>query len=160
MMLHIPGVTDAGIQVEQLTEFVDLFPTLVEAAGLEKLEKCPKDSSNIAVCSEGESLMPLVSNPDLPTWKKRVFSQYPRKEHSKRKMVMGYSMRTPRYRYTEWVHFETAPHFKPKWDRVYGVELYDHQIDPEENHNVASDDAYKVIVAGLSKQLHQGWRKA
>ena len=32
MMVHIPGLTDAGIATEQLTEFVDLFPTLVDAA--------------------------------------------------------------------------------------------------------------------------------
>lgn len=37
MMIHIPGQTDQGIITEQLTEFVDLYPTLVEAAGLPKV---------------------------------------------------------------------------------------------------------------------------
>ena len=159
MMVHIPGATDAGVEVEQLTEFVDLFPTLVDAAGLPSLPRCPRDSHDVELCTEGDSLIPLITNPNLATWKKRVFSQYPRQEHSKRHMVMGYTMRTARYRYTEWVHFKPAPIFKPKWDQVYGVELYDHQVDSEENHNVANETAYKPIVAGLSKQLHQGWRK-
>ena len=43
MMVHVPGMTDKGIQAEQLTEFVDLFPTLAEAAGLPKVPLCPED---------------------------------------------------------------------------------------------------------------------
>ena len=37
MMVHVPGLTDQGIVTEQLTEFVDLYPTLAEAAGLPKV---------------------------------------------------------------------------------------------------------------------------
>ena len=43
MMVHVPGLTDSGIQTEHLTEFVDLFPTLAEAAGLPKIPLCPED---------------------------------------------------------------------------------------------------------------------
>ena len=49
MMVHVPGVTDKGIITEQLTEFVDLFPTLVEAAGLPLLTTCPENSTQIKV---------------------------------------------------------------------------------------------------------------
>ena len=35
MMVRVPGMTDKGVVTEQLTEFVDLFPTLAEAAGLD-----------------------------------------------------------------------------------------------------------------------------
>ena len=35
MMVRVPGLTDNGVVTEQLTEFVDLFPTLAEAAGLD-----------------------------------------------------------------------------------------------------------------------------
>ena len=35
MMVRVPGVTDRGVVTERLTEFVDLFPTLAEAAGLD-----------------------------------------------------------------------------------------------------------------------------
>ena len=41
---------------------------------------------------------------------------------------MGYSMRTDRYRYTEWAEPGKEP---------AGVELYDHQADPAENVNIA-----------------------
>ena len=42
---------------ENLVEFVDILPTLVEAAGLPELEKCPVDSRNITICREGTSLL-------------------------------------------------------------------------------------------------------
>ena len=35
MMVSVPGLTEGGVVTEQLTEFVDLFPTLAEAAGLD-----------------------------------------------------------------------------------------------------------------------------
>lgn len=162
MMIHIPGLTDKGIAVEQLTEYVDLFPTLVDAAGLPALELCPEDSTKVKLCREGNSLLPLIKSATndndsvRKVWKQRVFSQYPRKNNK----IMGYTMRTGRYRYTEWVGFKDRPHYQPVWDHVYGVELYDHGIDPEENYNRASQAGYRLIKAGLSKLLKKGWRHA
>ncbi len=42
MMLRIPGLTDGGVTVTQLTGYVDLFPTIVDAAGLTRI---PQNSS-------------------------------------------------------------------------------------------------------------------
>ena len=74
MMLKIPGLTDGGVTVTQLTEFVDLFPTLVEAAGLTPVQQCPANSSHIRLCHEGTSMLPLIRNPHQE-WKKAAFSQ-------------------------------------------------------------------------------------
>ncbi len=74
MMLKIPGLTDGGVTVTQLTEFVDLFPTLVEAAGLTPVQQCPDNSSHIRLCHEGTSMLPLIRNPHQE-WKKAAFSQ-------------------------------------------------------------------------------------
>ena len=49
---------------EKLVEFVDILPTLVEASGLPELEKCPEDSSDIAICREGTSLL-RISEGDI-----------------------------------------------------------------------------------------------
>ena len=38
---------------------MDIFPTLVEAAGFSSLDKCPKSSHDIQLCTEGKSLTPL-----------------------------------------------------------------------------------------------------
>ena len=48
MMIKVPGLTDKGIVSDHLTEFVDLFPTLVEAAGLPTIEICPPESTNVS----------------------------------------------------------------------------------------------------------------
>ena len=159
MMIHIPGMTDQGIVIEQLTEFVDLYPTLVEAAGFTPLSLCPKESASIALCREGNSLMPLIENPSWKDWKQEVYSQYPRDEALGRS-IMGYSMRTDRYRCTEWVAFEGEPVYKPLWEKVAGVELYDHKVDPEENRNQAYNTAFTGLRQTLGKQLHMGWRSS
>jgi len=91
--------------------------------------------------------MPLMKAPQRP-WKSAVFSQYPRGPNRE---VMGHSMRTDRYRYTEWA--------KPGEPPV-GVELYDHEADPNENVNLAGQSEHKELTAQLSRQLHAGWRSA
>ncbi|XP_053400575.1 iduronate 2-sulfatase-like [Mercenaria mercenaria] len=153
MMIRIPGMTDHGITTTQLTEFVDLYPTIVEAAGLGSLPLCPENSAHVKVCREGASLIPLIKHPHV-TIKKAAFSQYPRGKH-----IMGYSVRNYRYRYTEWVDFTYAPVYKPNWNNVSGVELYDHEVDPDENYNGADDAKYQQVRAHLSDLLHKGWRQ-
>ncbi len=74
MMLRIPGLTDGGVTVSQLTEYVDLFPTLVEVAGLPPIMQCPQNSANVSTCHEGASMVPLIHNPNQK-WKKAAFSQ-------------------------------------------------------------------------------------
>ena len=153
MMLHIPGLTNNGIPTRQLTEFVDLFPTLVDAAGLKSLTECPENSTGIELCTEGTSLMPLISQPKTPV-KKAAFSQYTRGKY------MGYTVRTDKYRYTEWPKFHYHPAYKPDWTILAGVELYDHTTDPQENVNNADNPSYKDIRQMLSNMLRAGWRKA
>ncbi|XP_041362831.1 iduronate 2-sulfatase-like [Gigantopelta aegis] len=152
-MVSVPGLTDHGVVTEQLTEFVDLFPTLVDAAGLPPLPFCPVDSADIATCTEGMSLMPLMKNPNAK-WKTAAFSQYPR--HGSR--VMSYSIRTDRYRYTEWAKFHGKPVYKPDWRTLYGIELYDHQHDPQENINLINDPQHAATRHHLSQRLRAGWR--
>ena len=154
MMISIPGRTDHGIVTDQLTEFVDLYPTLVEAAGLPPLPICPEDSATkVEECREGTSLLPLLEG-NITSWKDFAFSQYPRPGK-----IMGYTLRSVWYRYTEWVGFNYTT-YKPNWNSLSGVELYDHKADPEENWNVADEPQYQGIKDSLSKALHQGWRKA
>ena len=69
MMLHVPGLieevavitTDDMCDItiwcqaqlsEQLVEFVDILPTLVEAAGLPQLDLCPEYSRNVSLCRQ------------------------------------------------------------------------------------------------------------
>ena len=98
---------------------------------------------------EGTSFVPLIENPLLP-WKRAAFSQYPR-EISGHGRGMGHSMRTKRYRFTEW----TVP-----GTDFRAVELYDHQVDPKENVNLAYRQENRQLVKQVTEQLHAGWRAA
>ena len=64
---------------------------------------------------------------------------------------MGYTMRTDRYRYTEWLSPEKA---------LIARELYDHDRDPDENVNLAERAGNGKLVESLAKMLHAGWRAA
>lgn len=136
MILRVPGAASAGTACNALTEFVDIYPTLCDLAGL-----------SLPPHLEGTSAAPLIENPARP-WKRAAFSQYPRGGGLS---IMGYSMRTDRYRYTEWIRRGGA---------VEAIELYDHQGDPNENVNLAVRPEQAELVSRLGGMLHEGWRAA
>ena len=110
-------------------EFVDIYPTLTELCNL----PLPKGL-------EGVSFVPLLKEPDRP-WKKAAFTTV---VHGK---VMGRSVRTDRYRYTEWSDGNTA-------------ELYDHEVDIHEFTNLSFGGKDSRAKQELSAILRAGWRAA
>jgi iduronate 2-sulfatase len=113
----------AGTRSERTVELLDLYPTLTGLAGLPHYDR-----------NEGQSLEPLLANPNDPKWTKPALSQ----------VRGGRSVRTERWRYTEWE------------EGGLGRELYDHQSDPGEHHNLAQDQAYAPTVAELKAMLPKG----
>ena len=136
LIVSVPGQKTAGQRTSALVEFVDIYPTLAELAGLA-----------LPSHLEGSSFARLLANSAQP-WKQAVFSQYLRPGPDK---FMGRSVRTDRWRYTEWTNGKKES---------AGVELYDHQNDPAENVNVAADPANKTIVDEMAARLKAGWRAA
>ena len=129
LMLRVPGSTKEGSSTDELVEMVDLFPTLVDAAGLPPLNLCSeKDSTRTKLCTEGASMMPLVE--ESGEWRDAAFWQYRGKgggyggNPTVIPTTMGYTVRfnirkgittnsnsnsnsrTRRYSYTEWVYIE------------------------------------------------------
>ncbi|KAK2139788.1 hypothetical protein LSH36_1613g00000 [Paralvinella palmiformis] len=135
LMIKIPGVTEEGIVSDALVEFIDIFPTVVEAAGLPPIPSCPKPSRDVSLCTEGTSFLPLIKKPKT-VLKPVALSQI----LCKNKMV--YSIKSERYRYTEWVPLNKSEldtniyNYSLQWNMVTSVELYDHECDPEENANL------------------------
>jgi len=127
MILAGPGVTQKGVKCARLVEFVDIYPTLVELCGLPARKGL-----------EGISMVPLLHDPQRP-WKKGAFTVTG--------SIRGRTVRTERWRYTE-------------WDSPEAAELYDHQNDPHEYNNLAKDPACADEVKELSKLLHGGWKAA
>ena len=143
LLLSVPGMKHAGAKATGLVEFVDIYPTLAELAGLP-----------LPAHLEGHSFKPVLDNPSRP-WKPAAFSQYPRPGNSATggQPLMGYSMRTERYRFTAWLHRDDP-------SKVAALELYDHQTDPQENQNLAKRTEHAALVAQLTTQLRAGWKAA
>ena len=136
LLVSHPGMKTAGQRTKALVELVDLYPTLAQLCDL----PLPKHL-------EGTSFAPLLENPDQP-WKKAAFSQYLR---TGKPPHTGRSIRTDRWRYTEWHDMKGKP---------TGVELYDELNDPQETVNLANDPAHAETVKQLTAQLHSGWKAA
>ena len=127
LIVSVPGQTYQGVKTDALVELVDLYPTLSDACQIP-----------IPPQLEGISLMPVIEQPTRP-WKTAAFSQ----------KGPGSSIRTDRYRYTEWGQNGSR-----------GVELYDYDADPDETVNIARHPENAELVTHLSEQLHAGWRAA
>ncbi|MDP3069009.1 MAG: sulfatase [Opitutaceae bacterium] len=126
MIFAGPGIK-AGTPSPRLVEFVDVYPTLADLAGL-------KPPANL----EGVSLRPLLTQPDAP-WVRPAFTQVQRGDFP------GHSVRTPRWRYTEWDGGKQ------------GVELYDHESDPGEMKNIVADPRHAAVIAELKALVNKNW---
>ena len=129
------GKVKAGMKTDALVEAVDVFPTMVDLAGFA-----------IPEYLEGTSVKPLLKDPDRE-WKSGVYSQHPRGWNDN---IEGMSLRTDRYRYTEW--------FERPEGKILARELYDYELDPTESKNLAEEEAYAEIVAKLAIELDEGWK--
>ncbi len=133
LLLSAPGYKK-GKRSKALVEFVDIYPTLAELCDIEVPNHC-----------EGTSMVPLLKKPNRK-WKEAAFSQYPRKG------LMGHSIRSGIWRYTEWIGKE---------GNVIDRELYDHSGGPLADRNLANEEMYKSVVEELSEILDKGdgWKK-
>ena len=113
-----------GKSTKALAEMVDFYPTLAEWCGL----KAPAYVS-------GVSQMPVLKNPATTK---------PPRSGALTQYADGYSLRTARYRYTEWGEKGAG-----------GNELYDHKNDPAEMKNLAGKAKHAATVESLSEQLRR-----
>ena len=127
LIIAAPGMKGNGKASPRIVELLDIYPTLAALCGL----KAPADL-------EGKSLKPLLNNPSA-RWSKPALTQVTR--GAGRTRFMGYSLRTERWRYTEWD------------DGNRGFELYDHETDPGENINLAAEPKHKATIAKLKESL-------
>ena len=136
LMISVPGMKTAGQTTNEIVELLDIYPTLAELADL-----TPPDGL------EGDSLAPLLRGEFRKSQQKHAnaFTQHPRPAYYKGTLpeVMGYSMRTDGYRYTEWRNMKTAD--------VVATELYNHTTDAAEERNVVAES--HGLVAKFRQQL-------
>jgi len=121
LIVAAPG-KKRGAASPRLVEFVDIYPSLVELAGVPRKEGL-----------DGTSVAPLLDDPQR-RWKKAAYTVV------KHRQTVGRSVRTDRYRYTEWGGPEVA-------------ELYDHELDPKEYRNLAKDSRHAAAMREVKKLL-------
>lgn len=126
-----------GKSTAALAELVDLFPTLADLAGI--ADDLPKRL-------EGVSLAPVVADPSASV-KDAAFTQHQQPFYGSREnwKAVGYSIRTDRWRYTEWRPLDGV--------ELVERELYDHENDPGETHNLANTADRSEVVDELAARL-------
>jgi iduronate 2-sulfatase len=131
MLIVAPGISKKGGVAASPVSHLDLYPTLIELAGI-------KGPDNL----QGQSLVPMLRNPDERGrgWALTQVMRFGVGKTAKRHF--GYSLRTPRWRYTEWD------------EGGRGRELYDHDTDSKELTNLADRPEHAETIAGLSAELH------
>jgi iduronate 2-sulfatase len=116
LLISAPGITKPNSSTRQLTESVDIFPTLAELAQL----PAPAGPQPI----DGISLVPVLKDPHARV-RDHAFHCFP-------KQTLGRAIRTERYRLVEWEKPGAAPD-------AAELELYDYELDPLETKNFARE---------------------
>ncbi|NQU53989.1 MAG: sulfatase [Bacteroidetes bacterium] len=129
-VLHTPLILKApgkikNIQTNALVEYVDVYPSLCELAGLEK-----------PFHLQGKSFVTLAEDPNQP-WKEEVYCRW----------IKGETMVTMSHTYTEWLNDKTGE----TTDRM----LYNLNEDPEETINISEKKENRKLVEELSKKLRK-----
>ena len=130
LIIAAPGAKGNGQGCPRMVETIDIYPTLADLAGVARPD-------NLA----GASLRPLLDNPTARLGSRPAFTQV------QRQGFPGRSVRTERWRYTEWDHGRK------------GVELYDHDADPREFKNLARDPKHAATVARAAWNASQDVRR-
>jgi uncharacterized sulfatase len=128
MMMCGAGVEARGRGCGRTVEFLDIYPTLADLCGL---KGAPPEL-------QGRSLRPLLRDPNA-AWDRPAVTQVQRQRQ--KATLMGYSIRTMRYRYTMWDEGRE------------GEELYDYDADPRELKNRAEEAGARRIKTELRRQL-------
>ncbi len=136
LMIYNPGMKPGKTDIP--VESLDIFPTVCQMAGIRP---------DKAV--QGFSLVPLMEGKKPK--QDYAISQWPTRGG---KGGMGYSIRTRRFRYTEWYEkyksTQLRNHVKP-----VAAELYDYVEDPLETHNLVKNKKYATVLKRLQDTLHR-----
>lgn len=123
LIIRWPGLAGNGQGCRRIVEFLDIYPTVCDFAALP-----------VPAHVAGRSLQPLLKAPQQE-WPNAAFTQILRPGNGS--PVMGRSLRTERWRYTEWNEGQA------------GVELYDHLHDPHEFQNLADTPEGRLAIPSL-----------
>jgi arylsulfatase A-like enzyme len=129
MLARCPGLFKGGQAVEKMIQNVDIAPTVLECAGLEKADNMV-----------GASFLPLCEGKEIP-WRNRIFYEYYWEFEFPQTPTM-HGVRTDRYKFIR---------YHGIWDTN---EFYDLKEDPNEMHNLIAEPALQDTIKRLNHELY------
>jgi len=127
-LAYAPEMIKPGQKITEMVQNIDIAPTCLELAGAAAPDYM-----------QGRSMLPLLQGKTTP-WRDAVlYEYYWERNYPQTPTVHG--IRTDRYKYI---------HYHGIWDCD---ELYDLQVDPEENHNLIQSEAHQELVRELNQRL-------
>ncbi len=144
LMIRVPDLAKPGAPTDALIEYVDIYPTLAELAGLTP----PADL-------DGRSLVPVLRDP-AARGRDAALSQFTRPWKAAGFKAMGYSLRTPTQRYTRWVEWPSR--------KTIAEEFYDYSSEANatregalliEQTNMVTHTAYADSLNQLRAMLDE-----
>ena len=132
LILSVPGMKNVGQASDSLAELIDLYPTLAGLCGLAKPAHL-----------KGQSLAPVLDDPKAKVRQAAFTVSNARGKIPGHKgpKPLGHTIRTGRYRYTEW------------GGGKHGVELYDYKTDPDEYTNFAKRGSAKKVLKRMQRLM-------
>ncbi len=127
IIIRAPGI-DGGKTTDGLTEFIDIYPSLCELAGLP-----------LPAHLEGTSFVPLLKNPTMP-WKAAAIGRYSR----------GDTIRTDAHRYTAYSNAKNATTGRMLYDHQTDTDETVNVSEQAANRELV-DDLHERLLQGMGK---------
>lgn len=125
LLLRWPGQLPAGMRRSELVQWIDLCPTLLEAAAVSPSQRI-----------QGQSLLPLARGDGDATVRDWALCEYRNSGHPHDPPVHATMLRRGRYKLVVY-------HGSPATSRTRTGELYDLEQDPQELHNLWDVPAHR-----------------
>lgn len=129
MLARCPEISKEGLVIEQMIQNIDIAPTVLHMAGLEKPEHM-----------SGASFIPLMEGKSI-SWRDRIFYEYYWEYEFPQTPTM-HGVRTDRYKLIR---------YHGIWDTN---EFYDLENDPYEMHNLIAVAEYQNQIRDLTAEIY------
>ena len=127
-LIIVPPGGSAVRRNDSPVEFTDVFPTL-----------CTLTGSPVPTQLHGRSLQAIMEG-SATSVREGALTVF------KNKGATGYSYRTARYRYTEWIN---------RFGKLVATDLFDYETDPQESKNLSSNPALTDVIKQLAAALRK-----
>ena len=128
-LVYCPQLFKGGATITKMVQNIDVAPTILECAGLQKPDYMP-----------GRSIIQLLKG-DTTNWRDKIFYEY-YWEYDFPMTPTVFGVRTDKYKYM---------HYQGIWDTN---ELYDIENDPDETTNLIAKPEYQGIVKQMVSEIY------